>query len=114
GVSHNNTTLQAGQTVELNSGRDTTLKGAQVSGEQMTAEVKRHLSLSSEQDNQRYDSRQQNASAGASATVGPLTNGNGTLSLNASRSKLHSNYDSVQEQTGLFAGKGGYQVNVGD
>ncbi|MBS9434690.1 adhesin, partial [Photorhabdus hainanensis] len=112
GVSHTNTTLQAGQTVGLNSGRDTTLKGAQVSGEQITAEVKRHLTLSSEQDSQRYDSQQHNASAGVSAAVGPLTNG--TASLNASRNKLHSNYDSVQEQTGLFAGKGGYQVNVGD
>ncbi|MCC8422425.1 hemagglutinin repeat-containing protein [Photorhabdus thracensis] len=112
GVSHTNTTLQAGQSVGLNSGRDTTLKGAQVSGEQITADVKRHLILSSEQDSQRYDSQQQNASAGVSATVGPLTNG--TASLNASRNKLHSNYDSVQEQTGLFAGKGGYQVNVGD
>ncbi|PQQ22168.1 hemagglutinin repeat-containing protein, partial [Photorhabdus hindustanensis] len=112
GVSHTNTTLQAGQTVGLNSGRDTTLKGAQVNGEQITAEVKRHLTLSSEQDSQRYDSQQHNASAGVSATVGPLTNG--TASLNASRNKLHSNYDSVQEQTGLFAGKGGYQVNVGD
>ncbi|MCC8376372.1 hemagglutinin repeat-containing protein, partial [Photorhabdus bodei] len=112
GVSHTNTTLQAGQTVGLNSGRDTTLKGAQVSGEQITADVKRHLTLSSEQDSQRYDSQQQNASVGVSATVGPLTNG--TASLNASRNKLHSNYDSVQEQTGLFAGKGGYQVNVGD
>ncbi|MCC8422920.1 hemagglutinin repeat-containing protein, partial [Photorhabdus thracensis] len=112
GVSHNNTTLQAGQTVELNSGRDTTLKGAQVSGEQMTTDVKRHLTLSSEQDSQRYDSQQHNANAGVSATVGPLTHG--TASLNASRNKLHSNYDSVQEQTGLFAGKGGYQVNVGD
>ncbi|MDB6375307.1 hemagglutinin repeat-containing protein, partial [Photorhabdus bodei] len=112
GVSHTNTTLQAGQAVGLNSGRDTTLKGAQVSGEQITADVKRHLTLSSEQDSQRYDSQQQNASAGVSATVGPLTNG--TASLNASRNKLHSNYDSVQEQTGLFAGKSGYQVNVGD
>ncbi|WP_080985040.1 two-partner secretion domain-containing protein [Photorhabdus luminescens] len=112
GISHHNTTLDAGQTITLNSGRDTTLKGAQVKGEQITAEVKRHLSLSSEQDSQRYDSQQHNASAGVSATVGPLTNG--TASLNASRNKLHSNYDSVQEQTGLFAGKGGYQVNVGD
>ncbi|WP_083451851.1 hemagglutinin repeat-containing protein [Photorhabdus heterorhabditis] len=112
GVSHTNTTLQAGQTVGLNSGRDTTLKGAQVSGEQITADVKRHLTLSSEQNSQRYDSKQQNASAGVSATSVPLTNG--TASLNASRNKLHSNYDSVQEQTGLFAGKGGYQVNVGD
>ncbi|ETS33333.1 filamentous hemagglutinin family [Photorhabdus khanii NC19] len=111
-VSHNNTTLQAGQTVGLNSGRDTTLKGAQVKGEQITAEVNRHLSLSSEQDSQRYDSQQHNTGAGVNTTVGPLTNG--TLNLNASRNKLHSNYDSVQEQTGLFAGQGGYQVNVGD
>ncbi|KOY60111.1 hypothetical protein AM629_21225, partial [Photorhabdus heterorhabditis] len=112
GVSHTHTTLEAGQTVTLNSGRDTTLKGAQVSGEQLTAEVKRHLTLSSEQDRQRYDSQQHNARAGVNATVGPQPDG--TLSLNASRSKLHSHYDSVQEQTGLFAGQGGYQVNVGD
>ncbi|NHB94591.1 hemagglutinin repeat-containing protein, partial [Photorhabdus cinerea] len=111
-VSHNTTTLQAGQTVELNSGRDTTLQGAQVSGEQITADVKRHLTFNSEQDRQRYDSQQHNASAGVSATVGPQPDG--TVSLNARRSKLHSNYDSVQEQTGLFAGKGGYQVHVGD
>ncbi|TDB42055.1 hemagglutinin repeat-containing protein, partial [Photorhabdus luminescens] len=43
GVSHNETTLDAGQTVTLNAGRDATLKGAQVSGEQITADVKRHL-----------------------------------------------------------------------
>ncbi len=112
GISHTHTTLEAGQTVTLNSGRDTTLKGAQVSGEQLTADVKRHLTLSSEQDRQRYDSQQHNARAGVNATVGPQPDG--TLSLNASRSKLHSSYDSVQEQTGLFAGQGGYQVNVGD
>nr|WP_256125367.1 hemagglutinin repeat-containing protein [Photorhabdus luminescens] len=47
GISHNETTLDAGQTVTLNAGRDATLKGAQVSGEQITADVKRHLTLSS-------------------------------------------------------------------
>ncbi|WP_282183124.1 VENN motif pre-toxin domain-containing protein, partial [Photorhabdus hindustanensis] len=31
-----------------------------------------------------------------------------------SRDKIHSNFDSVQEQTGLFAGKGGYEVKVGE
>ncbi|MCZ1248433.1 hypothetical protein EIL81_05060, partial [Photorhabdus laumondii subsp. laumondii] len=39
GVSHNETTLDAGQTVTLNAGRDASLKGAQVSGEQITADV---------------------------------------------------------------------------
>ncbi|CNJ09735.1 adhesin/hemagglutinin [Yersinia intermedia] len=31
-----------------------------------------------------------------------------------SKDKLHSNYDSVQEQTGIFAGKGGFDVKVGE
>ncbi|MEB0109725.1 hypothetical protein QN409_25750, partial [Pseudomonas sp. MH9.3] len=34
--------------------------------------------------------------------------------LSVSKSKLDSKYQSVQEQTGLFAGKGGYQVDVGN
>ncbi|XWY11483.1 hemagglutinin repeat-containing protein [Photorhabdus asymbiotica UENP] len=110
GVSHNETTLDAGQTVTLNAGRDATLKGAQVSGEQITADVKRHLTLSSEQDSNRYDMKQQNVSAGVSATIGS----GGSLNLSASRDKIHSNFDSVQEQTGLFAGQGGYQVKVGE
>nr|WP_232832467.1 hypothetical protein [Photorhabdus sp. CRCIA-P01] len=45
-------------------------------------------------------------------TVGPQPSG--SLNLSASRDKIHSNFDSVQEQTGLFAGKGGYQVKVGE
>ncbi|WP_350307427.1 hemagglutinin repeat-containing protein [Photorhabdus viridis] len=112
GVSHNETTLDAGQNVTLNAGRDATLKGAQVSGEQITADVKRNLTLTSEQDSNRYDMKQQNVSAGASVTVGPQPEG--TLSFNVGRDKIHSNFDSVQEQTGLFAGKGGYEVKVGE
>ncbi len=56
--------------------------------------------------------KQQNVSAGVSVTVGPQTDG--TVSLSIGRDKIHSNFDSVQEQTGLFAGKGGYEVKVGE
>ncbi|PWD68349.1 hemolysin, partial [Dickeya dianthicola] len=34
--------------------------------------------------------------------------------LSASQDKMHSSFDSVQQQTGLFAGKGGYDIRVGD
>lgn len=37
-----------------------------------------------------------------------------SASVNVSRDKMHSNYDSVKEQTGLFAGKGGFDVTVGE
>ncbi len=38
----------------------------------------------------------------------------GSASINASRDKMHSNFDSVQEQTGIFAGSGGFDITVGE
>ncbi|WP_345828016.1 hemagglutinin repeat-containing protein [Erwinia sp. HDF1-3R] len=117
GLTHTNTTLDAGQAVTLNSGRDTTLKGAQVSGEKVTADVGRNLTLQSEQDSDRYDSKQQSVSAGGQVGIGLGSTGaglNGSVNVNLSRDKLHSNYDSVTDQTGLFAGQGGFDVTVGN
>ncbi|WP_460523454.1 VENN motif pre-toxin domain-containing protein, partial [Erwinia aphidicola] len=93
----------------LTSGRDTTLKGAQASGEKITVDAGRNLTLESERDSDRYNAKQQNASAGGSFTLGSMT---GSASVSASRDRLNSNFDSVKEQTGLFAGKGGYDVTV--
>ncbi|EMD6649679.1 VENN motif pre-toxin domain-containing protein [Serratia marcescens] len=42
----------------------------------------------------------------------PIGAGSGSANFSASKDKLHSNFDSVKEQTGLFAGKGGYDVKV--
>ncbi len=109
GLTHTETTLDAGSNLSLTSGRDTTLTGAQASGEKVTVDVGRDLTLQSEQDSDRYDAKQQNVSAGGSFTLGSMT-GSGYISAN--QDKLKSNFDSVKEQTGLFAGKGGYDVKV--
>lgn len=102
--------LDAGNQVKLSSGRDATLQGAQVNGKRIVADIGRDLTLQSLQDSDRFDAKQQNVSAGGSFTFGTMT-GSGYVS--ASQSKLKSRYDSVQEQTGLFAGQGGYQIDVG-
>ncbi|KYP84608.1 hypothetical protein WB66_11670, partial [bacteria symbiont BFo1 of Frankliniella occidentalis] len=107
GLTHSETTLDAGSHLSLSSGRDTTLKGAQASGEKITVDAGRNLTLESERDSDRYNAKQQNASAGGSFTLGSMT---GSASVSASRDRLNSNFDSVKEQTGLFAGKGGYDV----
>ncbi|EKY2812862.1 hemagglutinin repeat-containing protein [Salmonella enterica] len=107
---HTNTNLDAGHHVTLNAGRDATLKGAQVSGEKITADVKRNLTLQSGQDSDHYDSKQQSAGAGASFTWGA---GAPSASVSLSQDKIHSNFDSVKEQTGLFAGKEGFDVTTG-
>ncbi|QHA87158.1 hypothetical protein FO014_09490 [Serratia rhizosphaerae] len=85
--------------------------GAAVSGEQVSADVGRNLTLQSQQDSDRYDAKQTSVSGGVSVPIGA---GSGSVNLSASRDKLHSNYDSVQEQTGIFAGKGGFDVKVGE
>lgn len=111
GTQWTETTVDSGKTLTLNSGRDTTLAGAQVSGEKVEVDVGRNLTLSSQQDSDLYDMKQQNASAGGSFTWGSMS---GSGYLNLSQDKMHSNYDSVQEQTGIFAGKGGFDVKVGE
>ncbi len=71
----------------------------------------RDLLLQSQQDSDRYDSKQQDASVGGSFNFGSMT---GSASINASRDKMHSNFGSVQEQTSIFAGKGGFDITVGE
>ncbi|HHH0896932.1 TPA: hemagglutinin repeat-containing protein, partial [Yersinia enterocolitica] len=111
GVTHTETTVNAGNQLNITSGRDTVLKGSQVSGETVKADVGRDLLLQSQQDSDRYDSKQQDASIGGSFNFGSMT---GSASINASHDKMHSNFDSVQEQTGIFASKGGFDITVGE
>jgi filamentous hemagglutinin len=103
--------LDAGKQVSLISGRDTALKGAQVSADKITATVGRDLTLQSLQDTDNYKSKQTDVSGGVSfAIIGSGASAN----LSISKSKIDSKYQSVQEQTGLFGGKGGYQIDVGN
>ena len=103
-------TLDAGQKLTLKSGQDTVVRGAQANAQQVVAVIGRDLTLASLQDSDKYDSKQTSVSGGISATLG----GGASGSLSVSQDKLKSNFISVQEQTGLFAGKDGYQVTVGN
>ncbi|CAI1157191.1 hemagglutinin repeat-containing protein [Serratia quinivorans] len=105
------TTIDSGGKLSLHSGRDTLLSGAQASGETVKVDAGRNLTLQSQQDSDNYDAKQTSVSGGFSVAI---IGAGGSASLSMSRDKLHSNYDSVQEQTGLFAGKGGYDVKVGE
>lgn len=107
-LSHRETTLDAGEKLTIVSGRDTQLTGAQASGKRVEMTVGRHLTLTSEQDTDSYASTQTSASVGGSASMG-----GGSFSLNLARDKIDSTYASVQEQTGIFAGQGGFTIEVG-
>ncbi|WP_147674789.1 hemagglutinin repeat-containing protein [Vulcaniibacterium tengchongense] len=108
GTTHAETTVQAGNTLTLISGRDTTLEGAQALGERVIADVGRNLSLISQQDTNDY--RRKDQAGGIDAAVGT---GGGQVSGYYNQQKIDSTYTRVREQTGIQAGAGGFDIRVG-
>ncbi|WP_421672115.1 hemagglutinin repeat-containing protein [Raoultella terrigena] len=111
GTDWTETTIDSGNTVTIKSGNDTVLNGAQVNGNKIVADVGHDLLMSSQQDTNKYDSKQSSVAAGGSFTFGSMT-GSGYIS--ASQDKMKSRFDSVAEQTGMFAGDGGFDITVGN
>ncbi|MEX3962620.1 hemagglutinin repeat-containing protein [Paraburkholderia sp. EG286B] len=106
-----NTHVTAGNALAIQSGGDTNLIGAVASGNQVIADVGGNLNIHSLQDTDTYHSK--NEGAGVSVSVcAPLCAGNSSGSVSASLAKIKSNYASVNEQSGIHAGEGGFQVGV--
>ncbi|MFE0838446.1 hemagglutinin repeat-containing protein, partial [Achromobacter insolitus] len=107
-----NSLITAGKVLAIQSGGDTTLKGATGEAERIVASVGGNLLLESLQDRSKYDSKNQSAGFGLSLCIPPYCQGASSFSANASAGKLQSDFKSVMEQTGLRAGDGGFQIDV--
>ncbi|MGR9180714.1 hemagglutinin repeat-containing protein (plasmid) [Rhizobium leguminosarum] len=105
GVTQVNSHVMGSGVVALNSGNDTTLKGAVVSGNTVIANVGGDLNIVSQQDTAAY----RETTAGASIGLSPV----GALSGGASAAKIKGDYANVSEQSGIVAGGGGYHVAAG-
>ncbi|EGO62227.1 hemagglutinin repeat-containing protein, partial [Acetonema longum] len=105
-VSYNETTITAEQELTVKSGNDTNLVGAQVKGDTVEIDVKGDLNLASQQDRETYTEK--NKSVGGSIGFGA----GASVNLSANTGKMDSEYRSVKEQTGIFAGKGGFDIKV--
>lgn len=106
-----NSRVNAKDNLTLSSGNDTLLSGAQALGNSISVNAGNNLTLTSLQDTDSYHSQQQSASGGFSFTFGSMT---GSIGLSLSKSKVNSEYASVGDQSGLFAGNGGYDIFVGN
>lgn len=105
-VVQRNTHVTAGQQLFIQSGGDTTLRGAVARGKQVVADVGGQLHLESLQDISSFQGRQQNL--GGSVTMGVGIAG----SAGYSRSRAQGDFASVTEQTGIFAGDSGFDIQV--
>ncbi|SET47974.1 filamentous hemagglutinin [Pseudomonas sp. NFR09] len=112
-VTQVNSTLDTGSLL-LQSGGDTTLKGAQVRADRIKADIGGNLNIISLQDTESSRSKQSSAGFGASICVPPFCYGSTVAgSANLAAANMNSDYKGVTDQSGLYAGTGGYDINVG-
>lgn len=109
-----NTQVTARNTLTLNSGNDTNLKGAQVSGNYVLANVQGNLNIESRQDIENYVSRQNDVGFSLSLCIPPICYGTtASATVSEASANIHSTYKSVRDQSGIYAGNGGYDITVG-
>ena len=108
GTTYNESTVIANKDLSFASGNYTNIKGGELSGEKVTGNVGKDLNIESKQDSNSY--KEKNKSVGASIGLGS----NKAISGSASVGKIDSNYKSVTDQSGIYAGKEGFEINVGE
>ncbi len=99
-------TIGVAGSVTIVSGGEANLKGAVISGGKVTADIGGNLDIESRQDTAKLDSKSQSASVSGIAGWGA------SVSASYSQSNVGSDYASVQEQSGIRAGDGGFDVKV--
>ena len=115
GLVNHNSKVTAQDTLSVTSGRDTTLKGAELSGGSVVANIGRDLTITSLQDAATWDSRQSSGGFNASICIPPFCVGQVVQgSANYSAQNLNNNYQSVVDQSGIYAGSGGFNITVGE
>ena len=106
GTTFNESTVTADKDLSFASGNDTNIKGGKLSGEKVTGNVGGDLNIESKQDSNSY--KESNKSVGASIGLGS----NKAVSGSASVGKIDSKYESVTDQSGIYAGKEGFDIRV--
>ena len=109
-TTYNNSHVSAGNAVNITSGADTNLNGGNVKANQATANVGGNLNVESLQDIAVSEANQK--TTGIALSI-PIVGTGGSASFSQSKQNSNSNYASVNEQSGIKAGEGGFTINVG-
>ena len=106
-TTHTGTVIQADQ-VHLHSGKDTTISGSKVYGDSVTAEIGGNLGINSLQDTETYRGKSKNAGFSVSTNGLQL----GSVSAEYTKGTMKSDYASVTDQAGIYAGTGGFAIQT--
>ena len=95
--------------LSFTSGADTNIQGGKLSGEKVTGSVGGDLNIESKQDSSQY--KEQNSSAGLSVGYDFASN-QISVGGGANKTNIDSEYSSVTEQSGIYAGEEGFDIRV--
>ena len=109
-TTHTGTTVVGSDAVTITSGKDTHISGSKVVGKSVTADVGGNLSIESLQDTKTYVGESSNKGFSVSTNAGSLSN----VSMSSSKGKMKSDYASVTDQAGIYAGDGGFVINTAE
>jgi filamentous hemagglutinin len=107
-VTNINTHVTGSGTVYVNSGNDTNLRGATVSGETVIADIGGDLNIESQLDTATAKANQVNVSGG----VGTNAQGQTSGGISGSYQTAKGDAAIVSEQSGIHAGEGGFDIKV--
>ncbi|MEX3970880.1 hemagglutinin repeat-containing protein [Paraburkholderia caribensis] len=103
----NNTHVTAANIATIISGGDTNIIGANVNGRQVNADVGGNLNIASVQDTMASNAHQESMGGGFS-----ISQGGGSASFSHTNANANGSYVGVNEQAGIQAGDGGFNINV--
>ncbi|WP_293557011.1 hemagglutinin repeat-containing protein, partial [Phascolarctobacterium sp.] len=112
-TSYNESTVKADKSLDFTSGKDTNIKGGKLSGEKVTGSVGGDLNIESKQDKNSYEEKNSSAGFGIGMPVGDKDSANKIgIFGSAGKSNVDSKYESVTDQSGIYTGKEGFDINV--
>ncbi|MGF6810169.1 filamentous hemagglutinin [Paraburkholderia sp. Clong3] len=106
-ATQNNTHVTAANTATIISGGDTNIIGSNVSGQQVNASVGGDLNIASVQDTMTSAAHQESTGGGFS-----ISQGGGSASFSHTDANASGSYAGVNEQAGISAGDGGFNISV--
>ena len=106
-TTHSGTVVQ-GNKVITNSGADTNIVGSKVYGDSIQSQIGGNLTIKSLQDSETYRGEKKNVGFSISTNGTQL----GGVSAEYSKGKMTSDYASVTEQAGLYAGAEGFDITT--
>ncbi|PRD96308.1 hemagglutinin, partial [Burkholderia ambifaria] len=106
-AAQNNSHVNAANGVTIISGGDTNIIGSNVNGKQVNADVGGNLNIASVQDTLSSAAHQSSSGGGFS-----ISQGGGSASFSQSKGDAAGSYAGVNEQAGIRAGDGGFNINV--